>query len=315
MARGWWALITILQLEYFTALARSENISLSAMELNVSRSSVSSALKLLEDELGVQLFDRVGRNIRLNTYGREFLPYAQDMLASLDEGRNRLTSLSKEREGIVRFSAPDLSIYTSQSDEFLRLYSRYSIEQIELDVGMNPQLLWEKDLDFMLTSYSLGSDYQVLGREIAYQPDVIVLAVSPESELARRTHCSLDDLADQVIIFHNESGAFQETIDDVFEQNGFVPKKTHTMDEFSLAAMVRRSYGVAFATDVVMSYVDYYQGLVPVYVDEFSGRTASTRAYWRNDRPLTPAAKDVIDTICSIANSIRDEMNARKNPR
>jgi len=63
----------LLQLYYFRALAEKEHLYRTATELYISPSALSTTISRLEKELGVQLFDRVGRNIRLNDNGKKIL--------------------------------------------------------------------------------------------------------------------------------------------------------------------------------------------------------------------------------------------------
>ena len=58
--------------EYFKQLAKLENMSETAKILNVSQSALSRAIKNLEKELGVPLFNRIGRKLKLNQYGIDF---------------------------------------------------------------------------------------------------------------------------------------------------------------------------------------------------------------------------------------------------
>ncbi|WP_369218522.1 LysR family transcriptional regulator, partial [Streptomyces flavofungini] len=63
----------LLSLRYFQAVARHQHISRAAQELRVAQPSVSRTIGRLESELGVLLFDRQGRRIRLNEHGEAFL--------------------------------------------------------------------------------------------------------------------------------------------------------------------------------------------------------------------------------------------------
>ncbi len=74
----------------FLEIARSESVSIAADKLNVTQPAVSRALKGLEDILGRQLFDRVGRGIRLNEAGRVFQAHASVAMGELSLGRERL---------------------------------------------------------------------------------------------------------------------------------------------------------------------------------------------------------------------------------
>jgi DNA-binding transcriptional LysR family regulator len=76
-----------LQLHYFKALAEREHLTQTAKDLMVSAPDLSTTITRLERDLGVQLFDRVGRNIRLNEYGRIYLRHVNDVFASLENAK------------------------------------------------------------------------------------------------------------------------------------------------------------------------------------------------------------------------------------
>ena len=91
-------MITLLQLDYFRRLAASEHITATAKELFISQTALSSMIISLERELGVQLFDRSRRSIRLNAAGRTYLGYVNQVFAALDNGLAAIKDLEDTRE-------------------------------------------------------------------------------------------------------------------------------------------------------------------------------------------------------------------------
>lgn len=91
---------TLRQLEVFAAIARSGNVSRAAEEIPLSQSATSTALGEFERQFGLQLFDRVGKSLRLNEVGRQLLPRAVELLdraheiEDLLEGRSGFGPLS-----------------------------------------------------------------------------------------------------------------------------------------------------------------------------------------------------------------------------
>ncbi len=77
--------ITLRQLAVFAAVARFENVSRAALQLNMSQSAASTALLELERHFDSPLFDRIGKSLRLNGSGRGLLPQAEDILAKAGE--------------------------------------------------------------------------------------------------------------------------------------------------------------------------------------------------------------------------------------
>ena len=74
----------LLQLKYFTAAAEQQHITKAAERLHIAQPALTQSIKKLEEEMGVRLFDRSGRNIVLNETGRLFLQRITPILAELE---------------------------------------------------------------------------------------------------------------------------------------------------------------------------------------------------------------------------------------
>lgn len=90
------------QLEVFRIIARRENISQAARDLYVSQSAVNKTLKQLENELGVQLFERSGKHLHLNHQGEVLLHYADIAGNSLSEAESLIAERRETRSNMVR---------------------------------------------------------------------------------------------------------------------------------------------------------------------------------------------------------------------
>lgn len=90
---------TVKQLQYFCDIAETGNMSLVATRSFVSQTALSSALSRLEKELGVMLFDRAGKKLVLNDYGRTYLEYAKAACDILENGHQSLTAMKQEKAG------------------------------------------------------------------------------------------------------------------------------------------------------------------------------------------------------------------------
>ena len=88
----------IRHLKTFLGVAKVLSFNKAAEHLNYAQSSVSAQIQALEEELGVQLFDRLGRRILLTEAGLKLLNYAEKMVQLVDETRAELTS-EKEPQG------------------------------------------------------------------------------------------------------------------------------------------------------------------------------------------------------------------------
>ncbi|MBO0817569.1 MAG: LysR family transcriptional regulator [Actinobacteria bacterium] len=89
------------QVRAFLAITRDGGFARASASLHLSQPAISRRIHLLEHELGAPLFDRLGRRVALTDAGRAFLPHAQALLASLQDGINAVNAVCGADHGAV----------------------------------------------------------------------------------------------------------------------------------------------------------------------------------------------------------------------
>ncbi|MCA9645468.1 MAG: LysR family transcriptional regulator [Polyangiaceae bacterium] len=89
--------MSLVQLEYFVAIAEEGNIGRAAKRLHVSQPPLSRQLKSLEEELGADLFKRTPRGVQLLPHGKRFLEHARRILAEVEQAKICLAPLASHR--------------------------------------------------------------------------------------------------------------------------------------------------------------------------------------------------------------------------
>ncbi len=97
--------MNIMHLRYFCKLAEIENYTVAAAELYISQPGLSGAITSIEKELGLKLFEKRGRNIRLTKYGKEFYKYISEALRVLDKGISVMHEYSGNLSGKIEIGA------------------------------------------------------------------------------------------------------------------------------------------------------------------------------------------------------------------
>ena len=87
--------MTLTQLKYATAVARASSMNEAARTLFISQPSLSTAIKELEDEIGVELFRRTNRGISVTPEGEEFLAYARQIVEQYESARIFMSSITR----------------------------------------------------------------------------------------------------------------------------------------------------------------------------------------------------------------------------
>lgn len=120
------------QLYYFSKLSELEHFSKAAKELYITQPSLSHAIKSLETELGVQLFEREGRRMRLTPFGKEFAVYVKRGLREIDKGVELAQEFNGKLGGTVNVGA----VLTVQGDYLPSLFHDFS-ENYGQEVKLN----------------------------------------------------------------------------------------------------------------------------------------------------------------------------------
>lgn len=135
---SWDSHLRLRHVRVFLEIARSESVSVAAQRLHVTQPAVSRSLKELEEMLGIPLFDRVGRGLRLNEAGRVFQSHSSAALVELLRAGERLTTTgeltSKLSVGVLPTAATDLVPRTA-------LTLRSEAPQIRLRILTGPNWL------------------------------------------------------------------------------------------------------------------------------------------------------------------------------
>jgi DNA-binding transcriptional LysR family regulator len=157
--------VSLRSLRILTAIAGKGTFAAAADQLGLTQSAVSLQVKKLEDELGVQLFERGGRSPRLNMNGRYVVDRASEILLIYDEIKGRLSPLDGV-QGLLTLGAVPTVITGSLPPALQRLRSRYPEMHVKLVSGLSTELVRkveEGDLDAALTTeppYAVPPQYE-----------------------------------------------------------------------------------------------------------------------------------------------------------
>lgn len=177
--------VTVTQLRSFLAVVRTGSVTAAAEELVVSQPSVSAAVSALSRELGVELTERVGRNIRPSAAGAAFAAYATDIVGLLDQGARAAREAEQQMAAELRIGA----VTTAGEHIVPQLMQEYAARHPEvtlsLDVG-NRERVFER-LRAHRSDVAIGGrppDDGVVGEPFLDNPIVVVTA--PDDPLTKR---------------------------------------------------------------------------------------------------------------------------------
>ncbi|WP_219836916.1 LysR family transcriptional regulator [Paenibacillus sp. R14(2021)] len=242
----------LLQLHYFIAVARLEHMTEAARSLHVTQSSLSKTIQRLEDDLGVPLFDRTGRKLRLNEFGTRFLRRAERALFELEQGKLELSDLSSPDHGTLELGVTSASLLPVILRKFRNKRPNIHFHVQMLSTQEMVTLLERGEVDFCLSSPPIDKDD--IGCQVVYI-DPILVAVPKEHRLANRTSVSLAELKDEWFVGVKVGFGTRDLMDAVCRSVGITPNYVYEGDEPArLIYLVEAGIGIAFIPSTARNY-------------------------------------------------------------
>jgi DNA-binding transcriptional LysR family regulator len=232
------------QLKYFQTVARLEHMTRAAEELHITQPSLSITIGRLEDALGVPLFDRYGRQIKLNEYGKIFLKRIERAFSELEEGKREVTDLAGLDYGTVSVASTNQVLLPELLQSFLSMYPQMKFRLFQDSILTMQQQLQNGAVDFCISSPL------VQGQGISGVPlleEEIVLAVPMGHRLAGQSSISLNEVVHESFISLKAGYGIRDMTDEFCRQAGFSPNITFEVNEPSLVGnLVKSGLGIAF---------------------------------------------------------------------
>ncbi len=211
---------TLRQLQVFLAVAHFESVTKAAVHLSMSQSACSGALKGLEDQYNVQLFDRTGKRLQTNELGRILRPKASALLEMAGELE---LDLKRHKDiGQIKIGAT-LTIGNYLAVELITQYMQ-STEgaEVSLDVA-NTQIIVEKLLNFDLDLGMIEGEYHHNDLEmIPWKEDELVCFCAPEHPFAIKGTIDDEDLAKAQWVLREPGSGTRQAFDRAL--HGLLPK-------------------------------------------------------------------------------------------
>ena len=280
---------------YFVKLAEVKHYTRAAEELCISQPSLSHAMRQLEGELGVELFEKRGHNTALTESGEEFLTYCRRTLDTLDEGVAQMARNARG-EGLVRLGflrVAGVDFIPELARKFKDEHEGCNVD-FEFHVNRTGELLkglMERKHDIIFCSEPAGWN-NIKAVPVAARN--LVLVVPTEHELAAREKIRIEEIADYPQIYFAKGSGLREAVDEMYEAAGRTPNIAYETEEDQvMAGLAARNFGVA-----IVPYIDVLRRL-DVKVIEIDAARSRRDIYMVTEegRTLKPAAQNFYDFV------------------
>lgn len=237
--------VTLTQLSAFLCVVRRGSVTAAAEELVVTQPSVSAAVAALEREVGVQLTERAGRNVRPTAAGEAYARYAADVLGLLREGSEVAGEVSRGAGARLRISAvttageylapaliqafqehhPELqvSLHVGNREEVFR-----RIETHEADVAISGQPPEDRDLE-----------------GVVFAQNEFALITAPGDPLAKRPWVAVEELGTTPWLMREEGSGTRRLVRDYLASHQLEPPQLTLGSNGAIKSAARVGLGIA----------------------------------------------------------------------
>jgi len=282
-------------LRAFVEVVRQGGFSRAAKTVFATQSTVSKAVKALEDEIGLPLLDRVGPRPNLTEAGEIVFRRALAMLAERDDLIGELTELRGLKRGVLRLGLPAIGSHTLFAPVFAayrRQYPGIDIRLVEQGSKRLEELVLAGELDLAASLLPVGDEFE--WQEV--RRESIDLLVAVDHPLADSNHVELVDLANQPFILFGEGFALNPIILDACRRSGFQPEVITRSSQIDfIIELAACGLGIGFLPRLIARQREH-EGVrhIPI-VDP--GMVWHVALIWRRGSYLSHAARAWIDLV------------------
>ena len=211
------------QLNTFLTIGKLQSFTAAASELGYAQSTITTQIKSLEDELGVKLFDRIGKNITLTHEGRKLLPYAKQMIKLSTDIKN-VVFKDEKPSGTLTIGAAE-SLCVIRLPEILKEY-RQMFPDVEVSMKFGScadfkHLLKDNIID---VAFSLGRKIESTDfvTEVEFDEPMLLLAY-PGHHLISKEEIFPEDIENEALILTETGCSYRAAFENILSEHNIKP--------------------------------------------------------------------------------------------
>jgi len=234
------------QLRYFCAVARAGGFTRAAEHEKLAQPTLSHQIHKLEAELGVPLFERLGRTVRLTKFGEDLLPRARQILRGIEDAQMSLGALEDGVRGRIKVGAiPTIMPYflAPRVSEFNARYPEVELRLTEEVTSRLVESLQAGEVDVVVASLPV-SNPDIVCSELFREP--ILLAVSPNHHLANAEAVDMSDVRNERLVLLKEGHCFRDQVLAACTRSSAQFESVFESDQFSsIFPLVASGFGLS----------------------------------------------------------------------
>ncbi|MGE6226733.1 LysR family transcriptional regulator [Paenibacillus chitinolyticus] len=245
------------KLHYFIAVAEELHFNRAAKKLNMTQPPLSQQIQVLEEELGVKLFERTKRQVRLTPAGTVFLEESRSLVAQLEQSIKKTRLAGQGKIGNLSIAFVDSAVGGTMVAVLKAFRERFPDVQLtltEMTTAGQLQALHEAKID---VGFLRSADPSPHITSRLYTNESLLAALPVTHRLAKQSLLSVQSLADEpFILFPRDKGAsFHDLILDFCLKHGFQPRIVQeAVQMYTIVNLVAAGIGISIVPSSVSAF-------------------------------------------------------------
>ena len=290
-------MINLNQLRAFYQAAKCQNVSVAAKNLFVSQPAVTAQIKLFEENCGLKLFKKKGRNLFLTDEGKTLFNYARKIFEYERKIEDAVEQMKELKKGSLRLGSA--RTYARYFMPFLLTGFReaYPHIKIHFDEGSSMEMIHSLiDLKNEVVIIAKADDHPNIAF-IPFSREELVLILPPNHHLANKDSIRLAQIAEVPIIMKDPGSGTRKLVDELFEKYNCTPNiLMETGDAEIIKLLVQHGEGLSFLVKEAVAVELQEKKLVTVPLKKEPIFLDVSIAYLKT-QPLSPPARAFLTSL------------------
>lgn len=242
------------QIHYFIEVAKREHVTEAAHAIHVAQSAVSRQIFNLESELGVELFIREGRNVKLTPIGRVFLEYMKDAMQVIENAKREVEEFLDPERGTIRIGFPSSLANHTLPTVISGFRDEYPLVKFKLIQGTYHHLIdavINGEIDLAVLGPVPKQDKKVKSKVLFEENLIALLPIN--HVLAANLTINLNQLRDDQFILFPNGFILREIVVNACKRQGFEPDVTFEGNDIdAIKGLVSAGLGVTIIPEITL---------------------------------------------------------------
>ncbi|MCL9774815.1 LysR family transcriptional regulator [Vibrio methylphosphonaticus] len=283
----------IRQLKHFLAVAREQNFTRAAKKVNIAQPALSISIKKFEQQLGVQLFSRIDKQVVLTQEGRALKPHAQKILQQVDDATLAIDELKGLLKGEVRLGTPSMMgsyFFPKIIMAFKSQYPNLKMTVVEAGTQDIRRMLLAGEIDLgVIRNTDVPDDLDV---DPIYRSEMVAV-MSEHHPFASRDKLTFDAFFQEELVMFKPGYFHRDYIDEECQRRGVEAQFSYETNLLPMIlSIVKQDFAITALLELVTEHEPQTRGISfdpPVFVD--------LALAWRKDGYLSRADRAFMEYI------------------